>query len=131
MKTPRHPMPADEEGEVCAGSNLKLIPLPGYMERIVSAIPTDHLAQQIERLWLQQARWRASVDAMSHVLDVLIATHPKPEAVKELLQQSRPGLVDELIDGREKSKYRETILEEFQLRLRHYDEVVETTIKLR
>lgn len=64
-------------------------------------------------------------------MDVLIATHPKPEAVKELLQQSRPGLVDELIDGREKSKYRETILEEFQLRLRHYDEVVETTIKLR
>ena len=97
----------------------------------MSATPTDHLAQQIERLWLQQARWRASVDALSHILDVLIATHPQPEAIKELLQQSRPGLVDELIDGKEKSKYREAILEEFQLRLRHYDEVVETAIRFR
>lgn len=97
----------------------------------MSATPTDHLAQQIERLWLQQARWRASIDAMSHILDVLIATHPKPDAIKELLQQSRPGLVDELIDGKEKSKYREAILEEFQLRLKHYDEVVDAAISFR
>jgi type III secretory pathway lipoprotein EscJ len=68
---------------------------------------------------------------MSHILDVLIATHPKPEEIKELLQQSRPGLVDELIDGREKPKYRETILEEFQLRLRHYDGVIDTAVKFR
>lgn len=66
-----------------------------------------------------------------HILDVLIATHPAPEAIKELLQQSRHGLVDELIDGKRKSKHREVILGEFQLRLRHYDEVVDTAIKYR
>lgn len=97
----------------------------------MNATPIDYLTQQIEQLWLQQARWRASLDAMSHILDVLLATHPRLEAAKELLQQSRPGLVDELIDGRDKSRYRGTILEEFQLRLRHYDEVIEAAIRLR
>lgn len=91
----------------------------------------DHLAKQVELLWLQQARWRASVDTMSHILDAIIATHPNPRDLKDLLQTSRPGLVDELIDGKEKSKYREVILEEFQRRLRHYDEVVEAAIRFR
>jgi len=68
---------------------------------------------------------------MSHVMDTVIATHPDPEALRKLLQDSRPELVDELIDGKEQSKYREAILEEFQLRLRHYDEVVDTAIRFR
>jgi len=64
-------------------------------------------------------------------MDTVIATHPDPEALRKLLQDSRPELVDELIDGKEQSKYREAILEEFQLRLRHYDEVVDTAIRFR
>lgn len=91
----------------------------------------DYLINQVELLWLQQARWRASIDAMSHVLDAVIATHPDPAALRKLLQESRPELVDELVDGKEQSKYREAVLEEFLKRLRHYDEVVNVTIKLR
>ena len=86
----------------------------------------DRLAQQVELLWLQQTRWRASVDAMGHVLDALIITHPNPGAIRDFLQDIRqmplsyPMAPDDETHGK-------AMLDELQAQLRHYETMASMT----
>lgn len=90
-----------------------------------------YVAENIEALWLQQVRWKARIGALSHVIDVLIATHPKPEAAQLLLNQARPELVDELVSGEANSEFAEAGREQWARDLAHFEELLHAVIQRR
>lgn len=90
-----------------------------------------HVIESIDLLWTQQARWKAKIGALSHMLDVLIATHPNPKAALALLEKARGDLVDELVDGETKSELHEAGREQWAHDLARFEELLLVVIEAR
>jgi hypothetical protein len=99
------------------------------------AVPTEdfpqYAADQITAIWREMVRLKARNDAFRHIFDALVVTHPKPEAIAELLAAVRPELVDDLVPGGEPSDLQEIALATWAHELAHVDQMVKAVIDAR
>jgi hypothetical protein len=96
------------------------------------AIPADefpqYAADQLAILFMDAAKAKGRDNAFRHILHALVASHPEPSALKEVLESVRPELVDELITGTEPSALREASLSELASELALIDTLVGAVI---
>jgi hypothetical protein len=99
------------------------------------AIPTEefpqYAADQLALLFAEAAKAKGRDNAFRHILHALVASHPEPAALKEVLESVRPELVDELITGTDPSALREASLSELASELALVDALVGAVVDRR
>lgn len=83
---------------------------PEFVEISPEEFP-QHVADQLLLLWRQVARQRGTERGFRHIIHALIASHPNPSGLRDMLVQTIPELVDELTDNTEDNELRAAAME--------------------